>query len=523
MATLAKGIPNTKLRAQRKKRGWSQQMVADSLVRLSEEAGQISGITGELVGRWERGINIPSPFYQEKLMRLFNASAEELGLLDDVYDMPAPDASGTRPAAQAEDENVAALLPPATEPPDPELTAAHTWLNKDRAAQAEDYHSGAERLMATVMRLLIERQQGSLSELQRGVYKQIRSYDEMAEHKTRENGQMTRRQALQVIATMPIEVYGLAALGVGVVATPPAAEFLSLCAAGLVAARNLLSLEDMPLIAGVVRAYLPTLEALAQRSSPHQQQAAHLASQAYLLATIVVDHWRKLDQMEAYSRAARRYGQLASDPNLEASALARLAVKFSYERRYRMALQTYQEAVALTGFNRITPLLQGRIYFGLAGSYARCGQEVHEQEALKYLGIAKEIYPIIPQDDPTYHFAYSGADTPFLWEGLVYMHTNHYQQAKDAFGQKGTLAPLPELRETNRAEFLTDVASVALRQGELDTSVVYLEAAEEVAWSIGHVQRYAEVSETLRNMQLIWPREPAIKRLHDKMYERGGM
>ncbi|MGB8345213.1 MAG: hypothetical protein WCD86_10040, partial [Ktedonobacteraceae bacterium] len=256
--------------------------------------------------------------------------------------------------------------------------------------------------------------------------------------------------------------------------------------------------------------------------SPQQQQAAHLASQAYLLATIVADHWRKLDQMEAYSRAARRYGQLAGDPNLEASALARLAVKFNYERRHRMALQTYQEAAAVTDFERITPLLQGRIYFGLGGSYARCTQEAQEQEALRYLGIAKEIYPLVPQDDPAYHFAYSGADTPFLWEGVVYMHTNHHQQAKDAFGQKGTLTPLPGLRETNRAEFLTGVASVALRQGDLDTSAFYLEIAEDVARSIGHAQRYAEVSETMRSMQLLWPREPAVKRLREKIYARGG-
>ncbi|MGB8345203.1 MAG: hypothetical protein WCD86_09985, partial [Ktedonobacteraceae bacterium] len=254
--------------------------------------------------------------------------------------------------------------------------------------------------------------------------------------------------------------------------------------------------------------------------SPQQQQAAHLASQAYLLATIVADHWRKLDQMEAYSRAARRYGQLASDPNLEASALARLAVKFDYEGRDLLALRAYQEAVALPDFEHVTPLLQGRIYAGLAGTHSYC---VQEQEAFRYLGMAKEIYPLRPEDDPSYHFAYSGANTLLLWEGLVYKHTGRYQRAQDVFLQHGTMIPQPGLREANRAEFLNYVASVTVLQGDLEASSLYLEAAEEVAWSIGHVQRYAEVSETLRSMQLLWPREPAVKRLHDKMYEYGGM
>jgi hypothetical protein len=60
------------LRRERALRGWSQQYVAEAI-----EAPDAS-----YVSRWERGVVSPSPYYQERLCRLFGRNAEELGLLD---------------------------------------------------------------------------------------------------------------------------------------------------------------------------------------------------------------------------------------------------------------------------------------------------------------------------------------------------------------------------------------------------------------------------------------------------------
>jgi transcriptional regulator with XRE-family HTH domain len=62
------GTPNTRLRQQRMKRGWSQKRLADML-----------DTSKEVVSRWERGIQHPSPYYQEKLCTIFGQTAEELG------------------------------------------------------------------------------------------------------------------------------------------------------------------------------------------------------------------------------------------------------------------------------------------------------------------------------------------------------------------------------------------------------------------------------------------------------------
>jgi transcriptional regulator with XRE-family HTH domain len=77
-------VPNTRLRRQRRQRGWSLQRVAEELQRLCEFEGRRVGVTASMVGKWERGFKRPSPFYQEKLCALYGLPAEQLGLVDDT-------------------------------------------------------------------------------------------------------------------------------------------------------------------------------------------------------------------------------------------------------------------------------------------------------------------------------------------------------------------------------------------------------------------------------------------------------
>src|SRR5262249_55223389 len=62
-------VPNILLRQARELRGWSQKFVAE----------QIDAPATCYISRWERGRTIPSPFYREKLCRLFGKDALELG------------------------------------------------------------------------------------------------------------------------------------------------------------------------------------------------------------------------------------------------------------------------------------------------------------------------------------------------------------------------------------------------------------------------------------------------------------
>jgi tetratricopeptide (TPR) repeat protein len=68
--TKAKPTPNHKLRYERERRAWTQQKVADMV-----------GTTPLNVGRWERGVTSPAPFFRQKLCEVYEKSAQELGLV----------------------------------------------------------------------------------------------------------------------------------------------------------------------------------------------------------------------------------------------------------------------------------------------------------------------------------------------------------------------------------------------------------------------------------------------------------
>ncbi len=68
--------PNDLLRHQRELRGWSQGKVADMLHLLGGVADS------KLVGKWERGVVKPSPYYREKLCLLYGVPADQLGFIN---------------------------------------------------------------------------------------------------------------------------------------------------------------------------------------------------------------------------------------------------------------------------------------------------------------------------------------------------------------------------------------------------------------------------------------------------------
>jgi hypothetical protein len=129
----------------------------------------------------------------------------------------------------------------------------------------------------------------------------------MHENHGQQEIKLTRRHALQAIAMLPVELYGLHRSSPQQNKALDSESLLPLCAAGLVACRELRQYESagMQVISQILSAYLPALEELACRSTPSQRTAAHLAAQSYLLLTILADHYGKFEQMEAASRMAR--------------------------------------------------------------------------------------------------------------------------------------------------------------------------------------------------------------------------
>jgi transcriptional regulator with XRE-family HTH domain len=72
-----KSRPNLRLKHEREIRGWSQARVAQEI-----------DTSVKNIGRWERGDSSPYPYFREKLCKLFDKSAEELGFFGDEEAMP---------------------------------------------------------------------------------------------------------------------------------------------------------------------------------------------------------------------------------------------------------------------------------------------------------------------------------------------------------------------------------------------------------------------------------------------------
>ncbi len=80
------------LRQERERRGWSQGKIAEEL-----------GVDRVTVGRWERGVSQPYPYYRKKLSALFGKTPQELGLLDKDEGTDSQAASASPPALPAQE------------------------------------------------------------------------------------------------------------------------------------------------------------------------------------------------------------------------------------------------------------------------------------------------------------------------------------------------------------------------------------------------------------------------------------
>lgn len=87
--------PNTQLREERQKRGWSRVYIAE----------QIGVADPKTIGRWERGKAFPSAHFLQKLCELFQMPAASLGL----WQCQGDGANATLAALQTWDEILASL------------------------------------------------------------------------------------------------------------------------------------------------------------------------------------------------------------------------------------------------------------------------------------------------------------------------------------------------------------------------------------------------------------------------------
>jgi transcriptional regulator with XRE-family HTH domain len=265
----------------------------------------------------------------------------------------------------------------------------------------------------------------------------------------------------------------------------------------------------------VLRDYLSSLSALAEQPSEYQKEAASFASKAHQLACMITLQPQDYTSALVHADQAIQYARIAEDPNVHVAALIRKALVYFYLNRPTQRLWVYQEAEQLS--SRVSPLLQGRVYIGLAEAHSSLAHEkgysssVQEKEALYALERSYAIFPAKPIGDP--HFSYTHFTFPKGHEGLMYLNLNRLDDAWNALVQKDKTLPQGIIPE--RVELSVRQAKVSLARGVMEQTRRYLESAATSALALGSKHRYNEAWGIYQQMQEKWPNEQDVKDLAD--------
>jgi tetratricopeptide (TPR) repeat protein len=268
--------------------------------------------------------------------------------------------------------------------------------------------------------------------------------------------------------------------------------------------------NDLETAERVLWAYLPKIVSLALPPSPRQPTAAKIVSQSYLLAASLAGHHNDLKARQDFCEQALLFGNVAQDRNLQIAALRQLATTYDFLRRPDKVLQTYQQA--LPYLSEASPLLHALIYAGISGTYA---QLEWRQEAVRYLGMAYETFPVKPEDDPYFLYANGGYSTLIFCDGLNHLDFHQPQEAEKIFAQIDGLGPKMHVSEKVRISLLNCQATIFIELNDIEQACLYLEEAVKASLILGSKKLYHESLEIFAQMKGRWEGEKRIKSLGD--------
>ena len=70
------------LRRERELHSWSQEELVKRILALCAKDGEYPALTVKTIGRWEQGVNKPSPFYRRRLCQVFGKNPIQLRFIE---------------------------------------------------------------------------------------------------------------------------------------------------------------------------------------------------------------------------------------------------------------------------------------------------------------------------------------------------------------------------------------------------------------------------------------------------------
>jgi tetratricopeptide (TPR) repeat protein len=265
----------------------------------------------------------------------------------------------------------------------------------------------------------------------------------------------------------------------------------------------------------LVEQFLPTFLAelvpLAQQSSKYQKRLAGITSQAYQLSCEQATDQENFGTALDFGQNAILYAKHAEDAHLQVSALIRLANLYFHRKQSTYALRAYQQALPL--LDSVSPLLQGRVYAGLAEVFAMRNQQ---QEALLYIGLAHECYPAQPEHDPAYYYTHISRYSLYVFgEGQTRLSLNQPKEAWENFThvEKHLLGSETEL--LSRVDLLYYQAEASVMLGVLETSCAHIQTAGTLAKSASSRLYYNKILGTYQEVRRKWQHERQVIELEE--------
>lgn len=481
---------------------WEQLIAARENLHLSqlEAAGQLNvGLV--TYQRWETGRTKPQPQHMRRLYKVFGTLLEH--------------GEQTLSHQLSSQTNISLNLFPAA-------PAMSDFSKHLPVAAPEEENDEARAFIASHMITHL----WSLTFLDHPTCKEKRSiirgaieeFDAM--NSSNKNYQMTRREALCALATLPMITFGLSVPGKTVSSTQYGGV-LAQCAASIEACWELSKSSnagDFLLAFKAASKYRQVLETVAKNSSQYRKEALDLAARYALIKTVLGWHCASLAETVQFAKEAVAFSKETSDPSLQLSAYSKLAWAYFYEKKYTLALATAQEAEKLLQqYQRLPnaePLpscIQGGTYSTLALMQAKNGKspEIASGKAIE----------VDPGNEPYAFMEFTRADIP-LETGQTYCYWGNQAKAMEALEQivdPATLATKELMSERGRLDVIRLMALSSLRgKGrDIEKTIYFWTMAMESAKALQSEWGFNEMLTIYELMEAVWPEENRIIDLRD--------
>ncbi|GCE13813.1 helix-turn-helix domain-containing protein [Tengunoibacter tsumagoiensis] len=490
-------VPNKSLEKARMQKRWSIAVASERV-----------GVSVNTFNRWERGLQVPQLSTLDQLCKAFDLSPEALGFAHAVTVKRRASANPDRANPDKANPDKAIPGAPASAEPPSRVERASFNLPPSSTPFVEQPISPRPSSEQKAIPMIEPR---SLSDAHHCFEQAKRSVEHMWQLRQKKSGgeghsALSRRKAIVTLVGAPAAVFGVAQAGQNPVLHPE--EVLSLCSIGIPLAWQLYFEGGLSEVECVLPKYMAQLRELVQSSPTQYKRITGLLSQGFQLTSLLALQRQNFGVAHTSALQALEYGEQTQDPNLETASLIRLAQVFFYLKRPIQRLQAYERAVQYS--QKVSPLLQGRVYIGLTEA---CAQLNQEYKAQSYLDLAHAVYPLHCENDPNFSYTHFNRWSLSSFEGLMHLHLGHPRQSWSLYEKMSN--EVTDALVPNRVELIVRQAEAAVALGDREQACTYVKAAVNSAREVNNQLRYDETCSIYGQMCQDWGRDYPVRSLDE--------